>query len=157
MPRVYLETTIVSYLAAWPSPDLIVAGHQQITQLWWQNHRTKFELFVSQLVIQECAAGDRQASQRRLAFLSGINSLAITKEAGELAKDILAAGAIPPTSAEDALHLAVASVNSLDYLLTWNCRHLANATMRGAIVAAVVSAGYSPPIICTPEELITVP
>jgi predicted nucleic acid-binding protein len=153
-PRVYLETTVVSYAAALPSRDLVVAAHQQITREWMSEHRGSYHIFVSQLVINEATAGNKDAVNRRLAVLQGVDSLALTDEAAELARALIDRGAIPKKSVEDALHIAVAAAHGMDYLLTWNCRHIANATMRGRIEAVCRSSGYEPPIICTPEELI---
>lgn len=153
MQSVYLETTIISYLAARPSSDIVVAGHQKITHDWWQNTRTSYELFASELVVQEASSGDPQLAQKRLVFLTDAKLLQVTDECRDLAKHLIASGVIPVTSVADALHLAVAAVNALDFLLTWNCRHLANAAMRNAITSTLVAAGHSSPIICTPEEL----
>ena len=153
-PRVYLETTVVSYAAALPSRDLVVAAHQQITREWMSEHRGSYEIFVSQLVIREASAGDEAAVVRRSAILRGIEALALTDEAAELARALVDRGAVPKRSVEDAVHIAVAAAHGMDYLLTWNCRHIANATMRGRIEAVCRSCGYEPPVICTPEELI---
>lgn len=111
------------------------------------------EVFVSQLVVTEASGGDEEAAQERAAFLKGMERLRITDAAGELAARLVESGAVPKAAAEDALHIAVAAVHGVDYLLTWNCRHIANATMRHAIEGACREAGYEPPIICTPEEL----
>ncbi len=111
------------------------------------------ELFVSQLVATEASGGDEDAARERVAFIQGIARLRITDASGELATRLVESGAVPRTAAEDALHIAVAAVHGVDYLLTWNCKHIANATMRQAIERACREAGYEPPIICTPEEL----
>jgi hypothetical protein len=153
-PKVYVETTIVSYLVARPSRDLIIAAHQQITQDWWENHRTDFDLFVSQLVIQEARAGDKQAAQQRFQVLEDLPLLQLNKDALSLARALIEAAAVPVKAAGDALHIAVATVHGMDYLLTWNLKHLANATMRNAIVATCREYDYEPPVICTPEELL---
>ena len=153
MPSVYLETTIISYLAAWPSSDVVVAGHQQTTHDWWNKERSGFDLYVSELVLREIAAGDPQAAQHRLAFVVGITPLTLTPVTLALAKELVAQGAIPAVAMQDALHLAIAAVNALDYLLTWNCRHLANAVMRNQIARVCTASGFAAPIICTPEEL----
>jgi len=153
-PRVYLETTVVSYAAALPSRDLVVAAHQQVTREWMHEHRDAYHIFVSQLVITEATAGDEEAIKRRLAILQGLESLALTDEAASLARALIERRAVPKQSVEDALHIAVAAAHGMDYLLTWNCRHIANATMRGRIEAVCRACGYEPPIICTPEELI---
>lgn len=151
--RVYLETTFVSYLTARPSRDLIVAGHQQITHDWWDTRRGDFELCVSQLVFQEAGDGDSQAAQERLAVLVTMTLLEIKEEAVSLAEDLVQAGALPAKAENDALHIAVAAVHRVPYLLTWNCRHMANATMRAQIESVCASQGFKAPIICTPEEM----
>lgn len=152
-PTVYLETSVVSYVTAKPSRDLIVAGHQQITQEWWTARRPKFELYVSQMVLKEVGAGDENAARRRLEALRDIPLLAISEEAITLAQRYLEKGPLPSKAAEDALHIAVATVHGMDYLLSWNCKHIANAEMRQAIIRISQACGYESPIICTPEEL----
>ena len=151
--RVYIETTFVSYLTARPSRDLIVAGHQQITHDWWDTHRGDFELCASLLVLQEAGAGDPQAAQERLAILRGILLLDTTQEALALAEELVQTGALPAKAGGDALHIAISATQGVPYLLTWNCRHLANATMRPLIEGVCVGKGFKAPIICTPEEL----
>lgn len=155
-PTVYLETTIISYLAARPSRDLIVAGHQQITHEWWQTVRPRFTTVSSQLVVREAGAGDAEAAASRLAFTSGIALLEISEEALALAQALLLNKAIPQEFPEDALHVAVAVVNGIEYLLTWNYKHLANAGLRSKIEATCRAMGYEPVVICTPEELMEV-
>jgi predicted nucleic acid-binding protein len=154
MPRVYIETTFVSYLVARPSRDVVIAGHQQTTHEWWVTRRKNYELYASQLVLQEAAAGDREAAQERLAIIGALPLLETTLQALTLAKELIRAGALPPRAANDALHIAIAATNGIPYLLTWNCRHLANATMRPLIESACASQGLKAPIICTPEELL---
>jgi predicted nucleic acid-binding protein len=153
MPSVYIETTIISYLTARPSRDLIVAAHQQLTQDWWENRRAEFNLFVSELVIRESRAGDPQAAERRLNALQQIPLLELNGDVLALAYELVEKGPLSRKAAEDALHIAVAAVYGIDYLLTWNSKHIANAEMRGAIAEICRSRGYEPPIICTPEEL----
>ena len=153
MERVYIETTFVSYLTARPSRDLIVAGHQQITHDWWDTRRGDYELCVSQLVLQEAGDGDPQAAQERLDVLATMTMLEIKEEAVELAEELVQTGALPAKAGNDALHIAVAAIHRVPYLLTWNCRHLANATMRAQIESVCASKGFKAPIICTPEEM----
>jgi predicted nucleic acid-binding protein len=152
-PKVYIETTIISYLAARPSRDLIVAGHQQITHEWWQTARHNFTAVSSQLVAREAGAGDPEAAETRLVFLTGLTLLEISEEALMLAQRLLQSKAIPQDFPEDALHVAVAVVNGIEYLLTWNYKHLANAGMRSKIETTCRELGYEAVIICTPEEL----
>lgn len=153
MERVYIETTFVSYLTARPSRDLIVAGHQQITHDWWDGRRGDYELCVSQLVVQEAGDGDPQAAQERLEVLATMTMLEIKEEAVELAEGLVRAGALPANAGNDALHIAVAAIHRVPYLLTWNCRHMANATMRFQIETVCTNKGFKAPIICTPEEM----
>ncbi|HJU55434.1 MAG TPA: type II toxin-antitoxin system VapC family toxin [Pyrinomonadaceae bacterium] len=152
--KVYIETTIVSYLTAHTSRDLVVAAHQQITQEWWTNRRSDFELYASQLVIQESSAGDEQMAQLRLAALDETLLLDVNQDAVKLARSLIQKGPIPEKAAVDALHIAIAAVHGMDYLLTWNCRHIANAEMQTAVAAISRANGYEPPVICTPEELL---
>ena len=150
--KVYLETTIVSYLVAAPSADLIQAAHQQATRNWWAG-RNRFELFVSRAVVTEAGRGNSAAAARRLEALHGIPNLEFGRAVAALAKRLMQSGTLPPKARLDAAHVAVAAVNGMDYLLTWNLRHLANAALRGKIEGVCRDAGTVPPIICTPEEL----
>lgn len=151
-PKVYLETTIPSYLTAWPSRDLVRAAHQQITREWWQN-RTRFDLYISQLVLREASGGDAEAAGLRLEALRGIPVLALSPAASALAQQLVQQGLLPENAVADALHIAIAVVNGMDYLLTWNCAHIANAALRHRIEAICRASGYEPPVLCTPEEL----
>lgn len=152
--RVYVETSIISYLTSRLSRDLIVAGHQQITQEWWANQRDKFEVFVSQTVLEEATVGDQEAAQQRLSVIESLPLLEISEEAVALAKDLIRIGPLPEKAEVDAIHIAIAVTNRVDYLLTWNCKHLANAALRNGIEHVCRSRGYDPVIICTPEELL---
>jgi hypothetical protein len=152
-PRLYLETTIPSYLTSWPSRDLIVAGHQQITREWWEKRTKLFRLYVSQLVIDEASAGDPAAARQRLKVLQNLPLLDITPEVAELASSILAAGKIPRKAATDAAHIAIAAVHGMDFLVTWNCVHIANAAIAKALASICREHGCECPVICTPEEL----
>jgi predicted nucleic acid-binding protein len=153
-PSVYLETSVISYLAARMSRDLIVAGHQQISQEWWDTRRPDFEVSISALVVLEARSGDGDAAGRRLALLEGLPLLTLNDAAVHLAERLLAGAALPEKAREDALHIAIAAVHGIEYLLTWNCKHIANAVKRPLIEAICEAAGYRPPIICTPEELL---
>lgn len=152
--RVYLETTFVSYLTAWPSREVVIAGHQQVTHEWWETRRSSYELCVSQLVLDEAGAGDAQAAQDRLLVLQPMLVLETKTETLKLAKELLRAGALPAKATNDALHIAIAATQAVPYLLTWNCRHLANAAMRPVIESVCTANGFKAPIICTPEELL---
>ena len=153
-PRVYLETTIPSYLTAWPSRDLVRAAHQQITRDWWDRRRAEFELHISQVVLRECQAGDATAAAERLKILQDLPLLEQTEEATRLAQALVDRVPLPERAAVDALHVAIAVVHGVDYLLTWNCTHIANATLRDPIESVCRENGYEPPAICTPDELL---
>lgn len=153
-PKVYLETTVISYLTAWPSRDVVIAGHQQITRDWWKSCPSRFEVVASELVIQESGEGDDEAARDRLTVLNKLPLVEISEAALSLARRLVSEAAIPQKAGEDALHLAIAATNGIEYLATWNCRHLANATMREQIEAVCRAEGCQPPIICTPEELL---
>ena len=152
--KVYIETSFISYLAARPSRDLVIAAHQQLTQEWWQNRRAHFVLYASQLVVQEAGAGEAEMAQKRLQLLEGLPLLALSEACVDLGLLLVGKGPIPKKAAVDALHIAVATVHGMDYLLTWNCKHIANAEMQTGVTAVCRSAGYEPPVICTPEELL---
>jgi predicted nucleic acid-binding protein len=155
LERVYIETSVVSYLTSRPDRDVVIAGHQQTTRDWWYTRRTDFELCISQLVLTEAAAGNPRAARRRLAVLSTIELLETTVAAKDLTLELLKAGALPSNAANDALHVAVAATQEIPYLLTWNCRHLANARMRPFIEVVCSSNGWTAPVICTPDELLS--
>lgn len=154
--RVYLETSVISYLTARPSRDVIVAGRQALTVEWWETRRSRFDLYVSALVVGEAEVGHAEAVQRRLALIEGIPALVASDEATALAVLLIQGGPMPEEYPEDALHVAVCAVNGIDYLLTWNCTHLANAAMRRQVERLLEQTGYRCPIICTPEELMEV-
>jgi len=151
--KVYLETSVISYLTARPRRKVIEAGHQHTTYLFWDK-RQAFDLFASELVLTECAAGDPKAAEKRLAALQGIPLFDITAASVALAKELIACGIIPPKAAEDALHICVATVHFADYLLTWNCRHIANPELQARIAENFRQKGLFLPFICTPEELL---
>jgi len=151
--RVYLETTIPSYLTSRPSRDLIIASHQALTRDWWEKGKHAFQLYISQLVVDEASAGDPMAARDRLKVLQGLPLLAITPEAAELASGILASGKIPRKAATDAAHIAIAALHGMDFLVTWNCVHIANATIAKALAVICREYGCECPVICTPEEL----
>jgi hypothetical protein len=134
--------------------NLIIAAHQQIRNEWWENRRTDFDLYTSQFVIQESSAGDAVMATKRLAELDGIPLLAVSREALDLARFLVEKGPLPEKAEIDALHISVAASNGMDYLLTWNCKHIANAEMQIGIGKLCRAAGFEPPVICTPEELL---
>ena len=153
-PTVYIETTVIGYLTSRPREDPIVAGHQNTTRDWWQTAADRFDLVASELVVQECSAGDQTAAEERLEALAGISLLRTTSEADQLAAALIAGHAVPESQPEDALHIALAVVNGIQYLVSWNFRHIVNAAVRSTIERICRDAGYEPPTICTPEELL---
>lgn len=153
-PKVYLETSIISYLTARPSSDIITAGHQLTTFKWWENHRREFELFISDLVISEISKGDPNMIKARLKLIQPIPSLKITKAAILLSEKIMERKVLPEKAAADASHIAIATASGIDYLLTWNCKHIANAKIFPRIYEICRENGYQPALICTPNELL---
>lgn len=152
-PRVYLETTVISYLVGRPSRDLIVAARQQITQDWWRFEKPKFEVHVSEVVVQEAENGDESAIRQRLEAIKGISLLPYSPDVSVLAQALINQQAIPATAATDAVHVALAAMNGMDFVLTWNFKHIANAVTRSRVERIIRSAGLEPPVLCTPEEL----
>jgi len=150
---VYIETTVFSYLTAHPSRNLVAAAWQQVTSEWWESQRDRFELYISELVMAEAERGDPDAAQRRLAQLQGIPELSVTEETIAFAEKLVVEGALPSNAADDAMHIALVAVHSIDYLLTWNCRHIDNAEMKPLIRKVCADSGYIYPEICTPQEL----
>ncbi len=152
-PTIYLETTIPSFLTARPSGDLIAAGEQETTRKWWETRRGDFNLFVSDLVLAEAARGDASAAQRRLETLKDLPLPAADDEVDALTQAILKSGVIPAKAATDAAHVAIAARHGMDVLMTWNCKHIANAELLFRMAEVVARAGYRLPVICTPREL----
>ena len=142
MKTVYVETSIISYLTSRPSRDICVAAWQEITTQWWEQERAKYELFTSELVIAEAGAGDDTAAQKRLDRLASIPEIAIDERIRQFAARLISYGGVPSEAEADALHIATASVHELDYLLTWNCRHINNAVAKPVIrsICAVVGS-----------------
>jgi hypothetical protein len=155
MKSVYIETSIVSYLTARPSRDLRAAAWQQITTQWWEQERLRYDVLTSEVVLTEASLGDAHAAQKRLVILSSMKLLDIDDESKSLARRFISEGALPGNADVDALHIAIACVNEIDYLLTWNCRHIDNAATKPIIRSICVVSGYSSPEICTPLELLS--
>lgn len=132
---------------------MVIAAHQELTRQWWETRASAFELFVSELVREEAARGDADASRKRMSWIDRLPILEVNDAAVTLAEQLVETGPIPVKSSADALHIAIAAANGVDYLLTWNCTHLANAAHRYRIEGLVEEAGYACPVICTPEEL----
>lgn len=150
---VYVETSVISYYTARQSQDVIVAARQTITRQWWDEVRGHFEIYISVLVTEEALAGDPEAAAQRSELVAGLPILEITESAQALAKQLVDDGLVPATSAEDALHIALATVHGMDFLLTWNFRHINNAETKARVRIAAEAAGYECPVICSPEEL----
>ena len=151
--RIYIESTIPSYVAARPARDLLQAARQQLTKDWWDLKRANHELFCSQIVLDEIASGERDMAQQRLDAMAQIKLLDLTDEANALTKDILASGLLPVDADRDAAHIALATVHEMDILLSWNCRHIANAAIQARLRRLVEASGFTLPVLCTPEEL----
>jgi hypothetical protein len=154
-PRLYLETTIPSFLTARPSRDLGQARMQIVTARWWNSWHTQFEIYTSRVVREEAAVGDREAVQRRSNFLKQIRTLEPTSHSDALASELVKRSGLPPTAKKDAEHIAIAAVHRMEFLLSWNCAHLTNVHTAPRIATICRSEGYSPPILCTPEQLLT--
>jgi hypothetical protein len=152
-PSLYVETTIIGYLASRVSSLLITAANQQITREWWEDHRRDFDLFISRFVVDECAAGDSEGAAERLGTIKGIPYVDVADEVVRLAALLLAKVPLPRKAEVDAYHVALATVHGIQYFLTWNCRHIANASLRPRIESVCRELGDEPPCICTPQEL----
>ena len=153
MQTVYIETTIPSYLAAHPSSQLSIAADQKMTHDWWNNERGRFRLYTSIFTLDEAGRGDAGAAARRLAYLQGIPELDIPTELPRIESDIIRLFQLPPRTATDASHLGLAVLHRMDYLLTWNCTHLANASLQRELMEYCMYHNLHVPIICTPEAL----
>lgn len=150
----YIETSVVSYLTARRNQrDLIVAAHQELTREWWESRRQDFTLFASAVVIEEALRGDEMFANARMALIEQMRLADVTPAARQLAAQLLLEAGLPAKANADALHIAICAVNGIDYLLTWNCTHLANAAMIPRVNNICRAAGFEPPYICTPEEL----
>jgi predicted nucleic acid-binding protein len=151
--RVYIETSIVSYLTARSTDELLAAAWQNATCQWWDRFRRSYELVTSSLVFEEAGRGDPDAVKRRLEALKGIPNLRLYDEITRLAEMLVSDGALPPKATDDAMHVAFAAYHNIDYLLTWNCRHIDNAAKKPLIRKTCAARGYVCPEICTPLEL----
>lgn len=153
MPRVYIETSIFGYLASRPHDNVIFQARQELTRIWWNSRRQQYEVVVSQLVLDEAGAGDDEAAAERLEFLEGIALLDVTdSRIDPIADALLASHLLPAKARTDAEHVATATVHGVEYLLTWNCKHIANAETLPGVYRLLTGLGYSPPLIVTPEE-----
>lgn len=153
--KVYIETSVISYLTSRTSRDLVTAARQQLTTDWWESKRKQYALFVSQPVISEASDGDQNAARKRLSVIKKVPLLDVTEEAVSFAKFLVNEVPFPETAAIDALHIAIACVHEMDFILTWNFKHIANATIRSKLEILAHSKKFKLPVICTPEELLS--
>lgn len=151
--KVYIETSVIRYLTALPSNDLRAMANQNATLEWWQTQREKFELLISEFVIAEASLGNPEAAQRRLTAVADLAELEANESVSNLGKALIQNHTLPVRAEMDAYHIAIAAVHGVDFLLTWNCTHIANAVARPKIEATCRQLGFEPPIICTPLEL----
>ena len=151
--RIYVETSVVSYLTAWPSRDVIINGHQQLTQDWWKSGTSGHELCYSAVVWDEASDGDPVAAKQRLEQLENLIEVPVGREVVLLAERLIRVSALPQKAVADAMHVAVCAVNGIEILVTWNCKHIANVQTLDLIEQTCRDAGYKPPRICTPVEL----
>lgn len=152
--KIYVESSVISYLTARSSRDIVILAHQQITQVWWEEKSKDFELYISPLVDREISRGDPTAAAKRKEILVNLNYLKETDDIGNIALDLISKGSLPTKALEDALHIAIAAYYEMDFLLTWNCAHIANAATRKLIDKILTNNRLVPPTICTPEELL---
>ncbi len=152
--RIYIESTIPSYLVARPARDLLQVARQQITRDWWDLKSNQHELFASQIVLDEIVVGDGAMARKRLDLMSKVPLLNLTDEARRLTQLILRSGLLPPKADRDAAHIALATVHKMDILLTWNCRHIANAAVQPGLRRLTTPSGLVLPVLCTPDEMI---
>ena len=155
-PKVYVETTVVSYLVARPSHDVTLASRQQATRQLWEERADHFDFIISNVVVSEIREGDPIAAQRRLEVLANLTVLDMSPEANTLAQNLINAGAVPENLRPDAQHIAIATVNNIEYLISWNYKHIVNETKRQLINQVCRASGFQPPLLCTPAELIEV-
>ena len=154
MDTVYIETSIVSYLRQKPSTQVVAAARQLLTHQWWNDERQNYDLVISQYVIDEASGGDPVLAAERLESLDGIPSLPDAPEIPQIAREIMSLGVLPAKAQVDALHIAAVAHHRIQYLLTWNCKHIANAKILPRIHDVLTDLGIPIPIICTPEELL---
>lgn len=150
---VYIETSILGYLTARPSRDLVVAANIEITREWWDTRRSYFQLYASQAVVKETSQGDADIASQRLEILRNFSLLDLNQSVLDLAEQFLGRSNLPARADVDAVHIAAATVHGMDYLLTWNCKHIANAQIQRKLAEISLDSGYELPILCTPYEL----
>ncbi len=151
---VYIETSILGYLTARPSRNLVLVANAEVTREWWDTRRSAFELYTSQAVLKEVAKGDAEMASRRLEILRDFPLLDLSQSVLDLAEQFLGRSNLPAKADVDAVHIAAATIHGMDYLLTWNCKHIANAQIQGKLAEISLDFGYELPILCTPYELL---
>lgn len=151
---VYIETSILGYLTARATKNLILAANIEVTRDWWEFRRSNFNLYISQVVLDEIVQGDSEIAAQRLEIVRDFPLLELNQAVRDLAGQFLARSNLPPKAADDAVHIATATVHDLDYLLTWNCKHIANAQIQRKLAEISLDFGYQLPLICTPYELL---
>ena len=154
MKTVYIESSVISYITARPNRDIVTSARQAITIEWWEEYRNSFDTFISELVIEEVGSGDLVAAKKRLSIVKNIPVLEATENSTILARALIIRGAVPESSTEDAIHIGIAAVQNMDFLLTWNFKHINNANTRDRISEVITHLNYRCPILCSPEELI---
>jgi hypothetical protein len=148
-----METSVVSYLTARPTLDMLTTVRQRATQEWWEKRRKSFDVFISRLVWKEAEQGDDEAAKRRLKILKPLRWLQVRRDTAELAQVLVRSGAMPEIAKDDALHIALAATHGMDFLLTWNFTHINNAATEEQIKAVCEGQGSHCPVICTPDQL----
>ena len=151
--KVYLETSVISYAASRPSRDIVKLAKQELTRQWWRDNSAQYDLHVSSFVLEEIARGDPRAAQQRMDVVAGLPEITMSNEADSLYEALLSAKAVPVEASADAMHIALAVVNGMEYLLTWNCAHINNAAHKKKIANVAAKFGYTESTIATPEEL----
>ena len=151
---IYVETSILGYLTARPSRNLVLVANVEVTREWWDTRRSVFELYTSQAVLKEVAKGDAEMASRRLEILRDFPLLDLNQSVLDLAEQFLSRSNLPAKADVDAVHIAAATIHGMDYLLTWNCKHIANAQIQGKLAEISLDFGYELPILCTPYELL---
>ena len=152
-PRVYVETSVISYLTARPSSNILLLARQQFTREFWEMRQSEFVAWMSDLVLDEASAGDPSAAAARIAACAGLSLLDINPAAQSFARELIRTGAVPPTEPEDALHIALATVHQMDYIASWNFAHLVGPAAKFKLQSKIAALGHRPPIIATPEEI----
>lgn len=153
-PRIYLESTIPSYLVARPSRDIVLRGQQEATRRWWEREKEAGNWYVSPFVDMEIARGDAEVARKRMAAVAGLPRLVAGDDVKMLAAAILSSGLIPAAAETDASHIAIAAVHGMDILLTWNCAHIHNTAIIRRIEGICARAGQVCPLICSPLDLL---